>query len=76
MARDEGPALLMTKEDHRSTRTYKGRGKQTMKSDKGLSARERMVLDIIDIRENFGTKYNEGLLEAIKYAKSLPQFKK
>ena len=35
-----------------------------------------MVLDIISIRENFGTKYNEGLLDAIKYAKTLPQFQK
>lgn len=47
-----------------------------MISDKGLNARQRMVLDIISIRENFGTKYNEGLLEAIKYAKMLPQFHK
>ena len=76
MTRNEGPALLMTKEDHALTRTYRGRGKQTMISDKGLNARQRMVLDIISIRENFGTKYNEGLLDAIKYAKTLPQFQK
>ena len=76
MTRNEGPALLMTKEDHALTRTYRGRGKQTLISDKRLNARQRMVLDIINIRENFGTKYNEGLLEAIKYAKMLPQFQK
>ena len=76
MTRNEGPALLMNKEDHALTRTYRGRGKQTMISDKGLNARQRMVLDIINIRENFGTKYNEGLLDAIKYAKTLPQFQK
>ena len=76
MTRNEGPALLMTKEDHALTRTYRGRGKQTMIVDKGLNARQRMVLDIINIRENFGTKYNKGLLEAIKYAKTLPQFQK
>ena len=76
MTRNEGPALLMIKEDHALTRTYRGRGKQTMISDKGLNARQRMVLDIINIRENFGTKYNEGLLDAIKYAKTLPQFQK
>ena len=39
MTRNEGPALLMTKEDHALTRTYRGRGKQTMISDKGLNAR-------------------------------------
>ena len=76
MTRNEGPALLMTKEDHALTRTYRGRGKQTMIVDKGLNARQRMVWDIINIRENFGTKYNKGLLEAIKYAKTLPQFQK
>ena len=76
LARNEGPAILMTKEDHAFTRTYKGKGKHTMISDEGLNARERMVLDIIDIRKNFGTKYNEGLLEAIKYAKTLPEFQK
>lgn len=76
MTRNEEPALLMTKEDHALTRTYRGKGKQTMINDKGLNARQRMVLDIINIRENFGTKYDKGLLEAIKYAKTLPQFQK
>ena len=56
LTRDEGPALLMTKEDHAMTRTYRGRGKRTMINDKGFTARQRMVLDIIDVRENFGTK--------------------
>ncbi|MDE7424554.1 MAG: hypothetical protein K2N51_12850 [Lachnospiraceae bacterium] len=76
MSRDEGPALLMSKGDHKLTRTYCGRGRRTMIVDEGLSARERMVLDIINIRENFGTKYNQGMLEAIRYAKTLPQFAK
>jgi hypothetical protein len=47
-----------------------------MINDKGFTARQRMVLDIIDVRENFGTKYNKGLIEAIEYAKTLPQFQK
>ena len=76
MAREDGPALLMTKEDHTFTRTYRGRGKRTMIIDEGLTARQRMVLDIINIRENFGRKYNKGMLEAIKYAKTLPEFAK
>ncbi len=76
MTRNEGPALLMSKEDHALTRTYRGKGKHTMIVDKGLNARQRMALDIINIRENFGTKYNEGLLEAIRYAKTLPEFQK
>ncbi len=47
-----------------------------MITDKGLNERQRMVLDIINIRKNFGTKYNEGLLKAIKYVKTLSQFQK
>ena len=41
-----------------------------MINDAGLTARQRMVLDIIDIREKFGTKYNKGMLEMINYAKN------
>lgn len=48
----------------------------TMINDAGLTARQRMVLDIIDIREKFGTKYNKGMLEMINYAKKLPQYSK
>ena len=76
LARNDGPTLLMTKVDHALTRTYRGRGKKTMVIDAGLTARQRMVLDIINIRENFGTKYNKGMLEAIKYAKTLPDYQK
>lgn len=47
-----------------------------MKLDAGLTPRQRMVLDIIDIRQNFGRKYNKGMLEAIRYAKTLPEFAK
>ncbi|QVK16925.1 hypothetical protein KHQ81_08420 [Mycoplasmatota bacterium] len=47
-----------------------------MKTDLGLSARQRMYLDVMDVRRNFGPKYNKGLLEAIKYAKTLPQYSK
>ncbi|WP_394903735.1 hypothetical protein [Clostridium butyricum] len=66
----------MTKQDHATTRTFRGRGKRAMIIDDGLSARERMVLDIIDIRANFGRKYNKGMLEMIKYANTLPQYSK
>ena len=76
MTRAEGPALLMTKDDHALTRTYRGKGKHTMISDQGLTARQRMTLDIINIHETFGTKYNKGLLEAISYSKTLPQFQR
>lgn len=66
----------MTKADHELTRTFRWKGAQTMKIDIELNARERMFLDIIDIRKNFGTKYNEGFQESIKYAKTLPEYSK
>ena len=47
-----------------------------MFSDQGLSARQRITLDINNIRENFGTKYNEGLLGTVGYANTLSQFQK
>ena len=74
ISRNDGPALLMSKEDHALTRTFAGKGKGTMISDAGLTARQRLVIDVMDIRKNFGTKYNKGLLEMIRYAKTLPEF--
>lgn len=44
--------------------------------DEGLTARQRLALDIMDIKRLFGTKYNEGLRQLIDYAKSLPEFRK
>ncbi|WP_077611728.1 RHS repeat-associated core domain-containing protein [Clostridium sp. Marseille-P2415] len=76
ISRADGPALLMSKEDHALTRTFRGRGKAAMINDAGLTARQRMVLDIVDIRKNFGTKYNKGMLDMISYAKTLPQYSK
>lgn len=78
ISRNDGPAVLMSKSDNALTRTFRGKGKRTMiiVIDDGLSARERMVLDIIDIRAKFSIKYNRGMLEMIKYAKILPQYAK
>ncbi len=76
ISRSDGPSVLMSKADHAKTRTFAGRGKQAMKVDKGLSARQRLAKDIKDVRNHFGSKYNKGLRQAIKYAKTLPQYKK
>lgn len=76
LSRSEGPALGMTGADHALTRTFAGRGAATMKSDFGLNGRQRMFLDIQQIRGTFGTRYNSGLLKSIDYSKTLPQFQK
>lgn len=76
ISRDDGPALLMSKEDHALTRSFAGRGKATMKEDIGLSARQRMAKDLWDIKNKFGTKYNEGIKQMLEYSKTLPEFQK
>ena len=52
ISRNDGPAVLMTKEDHLLTRTYAGKGRMTMINDVEYSARERMYLDIVDSIQN------------------------
>ncbi|MBR1863219.1 MAG: hypothetical protein IJ806_03935 [Ruminococcus sp.] len=74
--RDDGPALLMKKEDHKMTRTFAGKGKATMRIDAGLTSRQRLAQDIMDIKKNFGKKYNKGIRELLDYAKTLPEFQK
>ena len=76
ISRSDGPALLMSKEDHALTRTFAGRGKATMREDIGLSARQRMAKDLWDIKNKFGKKYNEGIKQMLDYAKTLPEFQK
>lgn len=76
LSRNDGPALLMSKEDHALTRTFAGRGKATMIEDVGLSARQRMAKDLWDIKNQFGTKYNEGIKQMLEYAKTLSEFQK
>ncbi|MHC1731936.1 MAG: DNRLRE domain-containing protein [Bacteroidales bacterium] len=76
ISRDDGPALLMSKADHAKTRTYAGKGKKTMRIDKGLTARQRLARDVADVRSQFGRKYNQGLRQTIKYAKTLKQYQK
>lgn len=47
-----------------------------MRLDADLNVRQRLAKDIYDLRLNFGTKYNKGSLEAIKYPKTLKEFQK
>jgi hypothetical protein len=76
LSRNDGPAVGMTVADHAQTRTFRGRGNTSMSRDAGLTGRQRLARDVRDIRRLFGSKYRKGSLEAIRYAKTLPQFKK
>ncbi|MEW6738202.1 MAG: hypothetical protein AB1489_43410, partial [Acidobacteriota bacterium] len=72
----DGPAVGMTRADHSQTRTYKGRGREALKTDAHLTPRQRLAKDIRDLRTLFGSKYRKGSMEAIKYARQRPEFKK
>ncbi|WP_150275410.1 RHS repeat-associated core domain-containing protein [Paenibacillus tepidiphilus] len=73
ISRNEGPAVLMSKEDHAKTRTFAGKGKAAMREDTelGLNGRQRMAKDVWDVKKNFGSKYNEGLKKAIRYGQRI-----
>jgi RHS repeat-associated protein len=76
LSRRDGPAIGITIEDHRLTRTFAGRGRRTMRQDAELNSRQRLAQDVQDLRSQFGSRYNRGSLEAIEYSKTLPEFAK
>nr|WP_315447246.1 RHS repeat-associated core domain-containing protein [uncultured Pseudomonas sp.] len=78
VSRNDGPAVLMTTEAHAETRTFSGRGKASMRKDgeAELNARQRLALDVRDLRKLYGTKCNSASLKAIAYAKTRPEYQK
>ncbi|MFJ2319281.1 hypothetical protein [Pseudomonas sp. NPDC087817] len=78
VSRNDGPAVLMTTETHAETRTFSGRGKASMRKDgeAELNARQRLALDVRDLRKLYGTKCNSASLKAIAYAKTRPEYQK
>lgn len=78
ISRNDGFALGMTRAEHMLTRTYAGRGALTMRTDfsLGLTARQRLFMDVQQIRQTFGSRYNRGMLELIDRTKTNPFFQK
>nr|WP_257251961.1 RHS repeat-associated core domain-containing protein [Burkholderia cepacia] len=76
VSRNDGPAILMTTDAHKDTRTFSGRGRVTMRTDDGKSARQRLAADIRDVRSLFGRKCNEAAQKAIAYVKTRPEHQK
>ena len=75
MARKNGPAIVMTKEDHRKTASYGAsaaakqyRAKQA-EYIKNKDWKKAFDMDVKDIRKKFGTKYNKAISLAEKAAK-------
>ena len=79
LSRDDGPAIKMDKEDHRQTASCGNskeakeyREKQKELIDQG-KFREAFQMDVDDIHEKFGDKYDDAIAEASEYVDKLEQ---
>ena len=72
-----GPSIKMTKEDHHNTASW-GRSREAADYRNAQKAlieqgkyKEAIQMDINDIRNKFGNKYDEGIKQMIEYAKQI-----
>ena len=79
LIRESGPAIKMEKEDHRETASYgmskeaqEYRQKQKELIQQG-KFREAFEMDVKDIRDKFGDKYDDAIAEAEEYLKKLEE---
>lgn len=77
LERGDGPAIKMEKEDHRQTascgnsreaREYRAQQKELIEQGK---FREALQMDIDDIHEKFGDKYDDAISEMLEYVDKL-----
>lgn len=77
LERNDGPAIKMEKEDHRLTascgnsleaREYREAQKELIEQG---NFREAIQMDIDDIKEKFGDKYDDAIAEMLKYVDKL-----
>lgn len=77
LERTDGPAIRMDKEDHRQTascgnsieaREYRAHQKELIDQGK---FREALEMDIEDIRDKFGDKYDESISQMLEYTNKL-----
>lgn len=82
LERDDGPAIKMEKEDHRQTascgnskeaREYRDRQRELIEQGK---FREALQMDIDDIHDKFGDKYDDAINEMLEYVDQLEQEEK
>ena len=82
LSRNDGPAIRMDKEDHRETascgnsreaREYRERQKELIDDGK---FEEAVNMDIEDIREKFGDKYDDAINEMLEYVEELKEVEK
>ena len=79
LERDDGPAIKMEKADHRQTascgssreaREYREKQKELIEQGK---FREALQMDIDDIHDKFGDKYDDAIAEMMEYVDQLEQ---
>ena len=77
LERNDGPAIKMEKSDHRQTASwgsskdaqeYRSAQKELIEQGK---FKEALQMDIDDIREKFGDKYDDAILEMLDYVEKL-----
>lgn len=77
LSRGDGPAIKMDKEDHRETascgtsreaREYRAKQKELIEQGK---FREAVEMDINDIRDKFGDKYDNAISQMLEYVDKL-----
>ena len=77
LERNEGPAIKMEKADHRQTASCGSsrEAREYQAAQKGLidngKFREALQMDIDDIREKFGDKYDSAISEMLDYVDKL-----
>jgi len=77
LERDDGPAIIMDKDDHRQTASCGGskEAKEYQIEQAKLvgegKLREAFQMDVDDIRSKFGEKYDDAIAQADKYISKL-----
>lgn len=65
--REAGGALILPDAEHALTRTYFQSGAKTLRLEQGMQFRSVLARDLRDIRQLFGSKYDPGLRDLMKY---------
>ena len=79
LERGDGPAIKMEREDHRLTASYGGSAdaREYREMQRELISegkfREALQMDIDDIREKFGDKYDDAIGEMLEYVEKLEE---
>lgn len=66
LPRKDGIAVVMPKEEHAKTRTYRSKGRATAVIDKDRAFKDVLKDDLVDLPKIGGDKYDNSITEIIK----------